>query len=174
LAVLGWASPAGLCRREELIQHFPRVRARSLPAQRTKEAEQIAKELVTLRAALKLAKRAGVWRGELEAIFPPDFSPKYKPKKRALSREELYRLLGELTPDRAARVAFIVATSASWGETKRARREHVSEDRRTVFVDGTKRALRRRTVPIVFVEQRSLLEYAIKHAQGADGALFTP
>jgi len=133
----------------------------------------IAKELVTIRAALKLAKRAGLWHGDIEKLLPSDFSTQYKPKKRSLSREELYKLLAELEPDRAARIAFIVATSACWGETVRAVRAHVAKDLRTVLIDGTKRASRQRIVPIVSVEQRSLLEYALEHAQGTDGDLFT-
>jgi hypothetical protein len=88
---------------------------------------------VTIRAALKLAKRAGLWSGDIEKLLPSDFGTQYKPKTRALSREELFELLAQLEPDRAARLAFIVATSACWSETVRAKREHVAEDLRTVF-----------------------------------------
>lgn len=135
----------------------------------------IAKELVCLRAALKLAKRRGLWAGDIEAVMPVGFSPEYKPKERFLTHEELQKLLGSLSPDRAARVAFIVATSACWGETERARREDISaaEGRPSeVFLRGTKRELRRRTVPIVLEFQRSLLQHALKYAAGEKGALF--
>jgi hypothetical protein len=40
----------------------------------------IAKELVPLRASLKLAKRAGLWFGDLEALFPAGFAPDYRPR----------------------------------------------------------------------------------------------
>lgn len=144
---------------------------------RTKEhalSHTISKELTTLRASLKLAKRAGLFFGDIEALFPPGFSPAYKPKKRALTADEVDKLLVELRPDRAARVAFIVATSACWGETERALREHVAEDLGKVFIDGTKRASRRRTVPIVSSDQKRLLEYAMKNATGTEGRLFAP
>ncbi|MBK6533732.1 MAG: hypothetical protein IPF99_30345 [Deltaproteobacteria bacterium] len=72
----------------------------------------IHKELVTLRAALKLARRAGLWNVDPAALLPVAFAPEYKPRSRCLTRRELARLLAELSPDRAARVAFMVATSA--------------------------------------------------------------
>ena len=75
----------------------------------------IHKELVTLRAALKLARRAGIWIGDPAALIPVAFAPDYKPRSRFLTRSELARLFAELSPDRAARVAFMVATAAEWG-----------------------------------------------------------
>jgi integrase len=134
----------------------------------------IAKELVTLRAALKLAVRSGLWLGNPAAVMPIAFSPEYRPRDRFLSPEELSKLLGALLADQAARVAFIVATSACWGESCRAMRVDVSEDLSTVFIRGTKRRTRLRTVPVVGDLSRSLLEYAVKHAQGSDGLLFRP
>jgi integrase len=134
----------------------------------------IAKELVTLRAALKLALRSGLWTGNLDAVMPAGFAPEYKPRNRFLTREEIGRLVGQLTTDRAARVAFIVATSACLGETDRARRDHIAKDLSSVFLDGTKRTQRRRTVPIVTKDQKKLLAYALKHAEGKNGLLFRP
>lgn len=116
----------------------------------------ISKELVTLRAALKIALRKGQWQGNIVAVIPTAFAPEYKPRTRFLTESELQKLLAQLTPDRAARVAFIVATSACWGETERARRDHIAKDNANVFIDGTKRASRKRTVPIVTEQQRSL------------------
>jgi site-specific recombinase XerD len=54
----------------------------------------IAKELVTLRAALKLALRSGQWNGNLAAVMPIGFAPEYKPRKRFLSRQEVETLVG--------------------------------------------------------------------------------
>jgi len=71
-------------------------------------------------------------------------------------------------------VAFIVATSACWGESCRAMRVDVAEGLSTVFIRGTKRSTRLRTVPIVGETARSLLEYTLAHAQGDDGLLFRP
>jgi integrase len=132
----------------------------------------IYKELVTLRASLRLARRAGVWFGEPAAICPIAFAPEYKPRTRALSPQELQLLLQELTPDRAARVAFIVATSASWGESELALTEDITTDLSAVLIRGTKRTTRFRTVPIVTEEARSLLEYALRYAEGTQGFMF--
>lgn len=128
----------------------------------------IAKELVTLRTSLKLARRRGLWRGEPAEVLPVGFAPDYKPRSRSLTPEELTKLMAQLLPDYAARVAFIVATSACWSESCRATREDVSASLRDVVVRGTKRASRFRTVPIVSDHQRSLLEYAMTHAQGVE------
>ena len=134
----------------------------------------ISKELTALRASLKLARRAGLWAGDPAAVCPIAFAPEYKPKERALSVEELRKLLPELTPDRAAAVAFMVATSAEWGAVGRAERADVDTTRQTVLVRGTKRTTRWRTVPLVSDLQRSLIRYVLEHAEGTDGALFTP
>jgi integrase len=129
----------------------------------------IAKELVTLRCTLKLAKRRGEFFGDIEAIMPHRFAPEYKPRERWLTADELHKLLAKLPPDHGARAAFAVATSANRGETFSAMREDLGE---AVFVRGTKRTSRRRRVPLVTNWQRLLLEYAAKHAQGEDGKLF--
>jgi integrase len=70
-------------------------------------------------------------------------------------------LLAELTDDRAAAVAFIVATAAEWGAVERARREDIELDQRRVLVRGTKRTTRWRIVPLVSDEQRSLIKHAL-------------
>jgi integrase len=46
--------------------------------------------------------------------------------------------------------------------------------RTSLFKKNTKRSTRLRTVPIVGETARSLLEYALKHAQGEGGLLFRP
>jgi len=132
----------------------------------------VAKELIVLRKSLRLAVRAGLWRGRVEEVIPVAFSPGYRPRKRALTDRELSALLAELTPDRAACVAFIVATSACWGEVERARREDVGEGLEAVHIRGTKRETRARDVPLVLPFQRSLLAYATEHAGGTAGLLF--
>jgi integrase len=138
----------------------------------------ISKELVAMRAALKLAKRAGKWAGDVAAIFPVGFAPEYEPRRRVLAVPEVYRLLEQLEPDRAARVAFLVATGARLGESDRAERADV--DRREgegcdfVRLRGTKTAAARRTVPIVSPLARQLLQYALDHAGGEGGLLFRP
>lgn len=132
----------------------------------------IAKELTTLRVVLKRAKRAGLWRGDVAEVLPVAFAPEYTPRERWLPRPELEKLLAQLVPDRAGRVAFIVATSASWGESDRAERGDVVGNQ--VAVRGTKRKTRRRVVPVVLEDHRTLLAYALEHACGQQGRLFAP
>ena len=134
----------------------------------------IKKELVALQGTLKLAKRRGIWRGDIDAVMPDRFSPNYKPRERALTIPELQKLLAKLTPDHAARVACCVATSAEWGVTEPALREDVDLHRMEVFLRGTKRKTRRRTVPVVFPPQQGLLHYPLEYADGTDGMLFAP
>ena len=125
----------------------------------------ISKELTALRASLKLARRAGLWAGDPAAVCPIAFAPEYKPKKRALSVEELRKLLPELTPDRAAAVAFMVATSAEWGAVGRAQRADVNTARQTVLVRGTKRTTRWRTgmLPDIFSRLREVALLETEH-----------
>jgi integrase len=156
------------------------LRARDVDAyvsQRRREGageHTVSKELVTLRAALKLARRAGLWAGDPAAVCPVAFAPEYKPRSRWLTRAEVHALLSELLPDRSARAAFIVATSACWHETELARREDLAPDLSTVLIRGTKRSTRYRTVPMVLPAARELLAYACEHAEGTDGLLFRP
>jgi len=142
-------------------------------AQRRREGaaeNTIAKELVTLRASLKLAKRAGRYHGDIDAVMPVRFAPEYKPRERALTPAEFETLLANLTADHAARAAYAIATSANWGETARARRD--DEMPFGVRVHGTKRTSRRRIVPIILPWQRRLLAYALEHGQGDGELLF--
>lgn len=132
----------------------------------------IHKELTTLRAALKLAKRRDLWKGDIAAIIPPGFSPEYKPKERNLSHEEVQRLLPELPAARAAVVAFILATGAEWRAVERARRSDVTPDETLVLLRGTKRETRLRTVPVVTDDQKLLLRYALQFAEGDGELLF--
>ena len=157
---------------------------RSEPARRAKATEEraprvkdttIGKELRALGRALKLAKRAGLWQGDVEELLPVDFGTGYTPVERWLPLDETMRLIAQLVPDRAARVAFIVATSARWGESNRARREDVTASIATslIYLRGTKTEDSDRRVPVVLEEQVELLKFAARHAEG-DRLLFTP
>jgi integrase len=132
----------------------------------------IQKELTTLRAALKLAKRRGLWTGDVMAVMPHGFSPEYKPRERFLSFDEVCRLLSELPGQRSAVVAFIVATSAEWRAVERAQPGDVRLDDSVVLLRGTKRATRHRPVPVVTDEQRELLAFALRYAGGDEELLF--
>lgn len=130
----------------------------------------IAKEIGVLRLALRLAKRAGIWRGDTAEMLP-ELDAKPVPRTRHLTRSELQRLLAELVPDRGARVAFIVATSARLGESDRAQRGDVLPG--FVGLRGTKTPRARRIVPLVLPEQQQLVDIALARAEGT-AALFAP
>ncbi len=123
---------------------------------------------MTLRASLELAKRAGLWLGDIDALLPTGFAPHHRPRTRALSTDELGQLLALLPPARAAQVGFIVATSACWSEAVKARRSDVQLDSGWVHIRGTKRAARDRHILVRHPALASLLAYALKHAPGED------
>ena len=132
----------------------------------------ISKELVALRAALKIASRAGQWMGNLTAVMPTAFDPGYKPKERFLTPAEARALINQLPADHGARVAFIMATSARWAESDRAQRGDLTAT--AVVIRGTKTALSARTVPVAARIQRELLDYAAANAQGQGALMFRP
>jgi len=136
----------------------------------------IEREVTTLRAALRIAKERGQWKGDVDAIIPDTFDPIYKPKTRSPTRAEVLRILPHMLPDSAAAVAFILATSAEDSALHRARREDIPTDMDAanlrVHIRGSKNDRRDRWVPIVSDEQRLLLAHAATHAQGVDGKLF--
>jgi integrase len=132
----------------------------------------IHKELVALRAVLRQAREDGLWRGEIDAVIPRNFSRNYRPRSRFLTEDEAERLLGELRDDRAAVVAFMIATGAEWSAVQRARRGDVASDRGSVLLRGTKNLHRQRKVPIESDAQRRLLAFALAHANGHEELLF--
>ena len=130
----------------------------------------LSKELGALRVALRLARRVGLWRGDPAEVLPVLHASEYVPRTRWLTVDEVARLLGELVADRAARVAWIVATGSRWSESDAARRGDATA--REVVVRGTKTAAAARVVPVVLPEQRELLALAEQHAEGTDGRMF--
>lgn len=113
------------------------------------ERTTVAKELTTLRGALKLARRRGTYPHALDTVMP-EFSAKYKPKERALSFAEIDALRAELSPDRAALVGLLIATAATYpSETVAMRKGDIDMKRGYVRLRGTKRETRDRKVPIV-------------------------
>jgi integrase len=133
----------------------------------------IHKELTVLRGALKVAKRRGEFTGDIAAVMPDGFSTEYKPRERFLTAREAQAMLAQLEPDRAARVAFILATGARWGESERARLQDIDMDRGLVLLRGTKTKTSACFVPVVGFSV-PLLEHALEHRQGDGGLLFRP
>ena len=98
----------------------------------------ISKELTTLRGALKLCKRRKLWTGDLHEVMPAGFSAEYRPRERYLTVEELQKLLPQLLPEKAAVVAFIIATAADWSAVGRALRADVAIDGTRCTIRGSK------------------------------------
>ena len=133
----------------------------------------ISKELTVLRASLKVAKRRGAFDRDIAAVMPEGFSPEYKPVTRFLTTAEAEALFAELAPDRAARVAFILATGARLGESDRAQRGDIDVRTGYVRVRGTKTKASARIVPLVGMSIR-LAEHALEYAEGTGVMFFRP
>lgn len=152
--VLGDVSLEDIDARE--VDRFIAVRLKEGAARNT-----IAKELGTLRAALKIAKRRLEYAADLEAVMPIGFSPDYRPREGYVKdADALHLLLDELRPDRRGVVCFIIATGARISEALRARRSDVDLERGTVRMRGTKTAGAAAVIPIVSFT-RPLIEYAV-------------
>jgi integrase len=125
------------------------------------ERTTIQKELSVLRGTLRWAKRRGKYTRDLDEVMP-EFSPKYKPKSRKLTMDELGKLLAELEPHRAAIVAYLVASGCTYpSEVIPFRKGDVDFDAGTIRIRGTKRESRDRLIPIV-EPFRELLEFAVR------------
>jgi integrase len=96
----------------------------------------------------------------------------YVPRTRWLSEAEVDALIEVLPSKRAAVVAFIVATSATYpSEVTQVTRSMISGD--VVRVPGTKRSTRDRTLRVPS-HGRRFLKFALKHATRQGEALFEP
>ncbi len=131
----------------------------------------ISKELGTFRSAMKLAKRARIWAGDM-SVFPIAFAPEYKPKKRFLTEAEVKKYQGIMAPEKFAILAFSVATSAEWSALWRAVPEDIAKDFKSCRVRGSKNDLRDRTIPILLPAAQRLLKVAKKDADGDGFLLF--
>lgn len=134
----------------------------------------IGKELTTLRAALKVAKRRGEFSGDIAEVMPDGWSLKYKPRTRFLTAPEAQALLVQLVADRGAHVCFILATGARWSESMRARRSDIRIDAGIVRVRGTKTEHAERTVPVVAFGWPLLERVQEIMGKEGGGAMFRP
>jgi site-specific recombinase XerD len=137
------------------------IRSYIVDRSKTVKATSIGKELTALSMAMRLARKDGIECPVFADIVPEDFQALYVPRKRWLSEEEVDRLLAVLAPKRAAVVAFIVATSATYpSEVAPVRPEHVKAN--VVHLLGTKRSSRNRYVHVPPHAHR-FLKLALKH-----------
>jgi integrase len=131
----------------------------------------ISKELGTWSSAMKLAKRARIWTGDM-SIFPIAFAPGYKPKKRWLTPEEMLKFQKVMKPASYAVLAFSVATSAEWVSFWRAVPGDIANDYKSCIVRGSKNDNRLRTIPILLPAAQRLLKIAKADADGDGFLLF--
>jgi integrase len=111
----------------------------------------VAKEFTALRQTLKKASRAEVYSYDLSKLFPSEFGTGYKPRKTVLSLETEALLRDELQPHQWGSVAYILATSARFGEMLRAQPGDWDRARGTVRLRGTKTEKSDREIPVVSV-----------------------
>ena len=147
----------------------------------------IHKELTAWRRAMKLAKRANIWDGEIDRVFPIAFAPGYRPRERWMTPTEWLLLLADaeaLEQPESRRadivrsrlailaiVAFMAATSAEWGAVLRARPEDVDVALWRVHIRGTKDAQKGGNRDrVVHVGHGYLLLFAMVYADGGRGA----
>jgi integrase len=108
------------------------------------------KELCTLRGALKLARRHGTYPHPIDTVMPATFEgAASRPGDGHLTLPQVGKLLDKLPPERAAVVAFIVATAADWRSVELAEPGDINIKAGTALVRGSKNEHRWRTVPIL-------------------------
>jgi integrase len=111
----------------------------------------ISKEISAVVAAMRLAKRAGCYPGDLQALAPEagSLDTSYRPRQRALTADEVVRLMQQLTPRWAAFVAVCVALGDRRSEAWSLRREDIDWDRNVIHIRGTKTNGADRVLPIL-------------------------
>jgi integrase len=107
----------------------------------------VAKELVTLRRALRCAQERGLFLRDPRQVLP-GFRVRYVPRTRHLTAAELEQLLDELPETRRLWVLVAVFTGARAGELERLAWSDVDPARGWIALPGTKTAGARRVVPI--------------------------
>jgi len=126
----------------------------------------VKKELRVLKAALRLARKNGLFSGEPDAIIP-ELDDDYEPRKRALTPWELVGLCSALPSPRAAHVAAIVALGARWSESLAIGRLEMRDALRTGLMPlhGTKTKSSDRVVPLVGAS-RTVLAWSLARMLG--------
>lgn len=130
----------------------------------------IHKEIVTLRCALKLARRRGLYERDPAEVMPVAFDAAYVPRERVPTLGELERVMAQLPRRHAAQVAWMAALGGEASAATSALREDCGDG--AVLVRGTKRASRKRLVPVVTETQKALLAVVLECADGDAPSLF--
>lgn len=118
-------------------------------------------ELAFLRQMLVLARRQGLYALAIEDVLPTLFETGHKPKKTWCKERDLPRLLRQFhLQDRAAHIAWIVATGSRYSESLRAMREDVDLTNYRVLIRGSKTVESWKTITIPS-RMRKWLRYAL-------------
>ncbi len=107
----------------------------------------VAKELITMRVALGVAKRRRLFAGAIDDVVPK-FSTEYAPRVRHLTGDEFRALLSELEPHRQMWVLVAVFTGARYSEVAGLDWEDIDFGSGTIRVHGTKTRRSDRGVPL--------------------------
>ena len=154
---------------ESVVRYIAQRRKPSDPDARPVVDYTIHRELTALRRVLSSAMRAQQFKRDPKTVMPR-LKPGYEPRKHYLTREQLDALVAHLDPAKAAQVCFVVATSARRGEVERAQRGDCTPGR--VKLRGTKTKSSARDVPVISIFEDQM-SFALKHADGEKGALFS-
>ena len=170
--ILGVDTPLSEIDAEAVDRYVATRRGEKVPhTDRPVTSSTIGKELSTLRGALRLARRRGQYALDYTAVMPIGWSNDYKPVERHPSPAELAKLLDALRPDRAAHIAFLVATGADIGESFAVTRRDIDLDAWEVTLRGAKTKYRAATIPVSPLG-RELLRMALERAPKKTGPLF--
>jgi integrase len=165
------------------LAHFPRLWGKSLPMadiqspivlsymeQRKEDGVvdfTIKKEIEHLTQMLKVAKFLKVYPYDIATVIPPFIPGSPTPKTRTPTLPEAAAVLRALGTERAAHLAYFVATGARRSEAARAERGDVHFDEMRVFIHGKKTKKSRADVPITSIT-RPWLDFALENAPGKE------
>ncbi len=157
-------SPSTLIVYRQKLGHFLRIWGEHLPLfdivptlcdaytdQRRSEGvtdHTIVKEFSALSQLLKLARRSGCYPHQIEALRPLDVAPRYRPRERNLTPEELGGLLRASAPRLRSLVAVTVSTGARLSEALKLSRGDVGSDW-VAHLEGTKTEESDRVIPVL-------------------------
>ncbi len=141
---------------------------RYLDARRAEKVSDhtIAKELGTLRAALRAASKAGRYAGDPAALWPDALVGFYKPRTRWLTVAEYRKLYAAAFPGRRDALTAYVFTGARLSELGRIHAHHVDLEACTVRIAGTKTDEADRVVPIAPELEPVLRRLVEEHPEG--------
>src|SRR5512138_2651996 len=119
----------------------------------------IRRELQKLVAILRMAKRAGCYYGELDALIPEWLEGRYSPRERALSVQEINAFLAALPTRRWRAIAVVCfAIGCRLSEACKLRKSDIDLDNGVVYVSGTKTRKSDRGLPILSPFRQALIE----------------